>query len=798
MASRAEDPLARDALHGPKKRPHDGPSAAGHEHSIDELAQEPSSKRSRHAGWPLPSEESVKQDHSMPTSMGPPAIVNTSTLPIDDHMDMMGRPSRFLEGSMNDRVSQKPPSLFTRDDEAMRRYVEDQENPWQATFDGDDFKPRRSSHPSARLKRTTHDGSSSARRSGIFKFGKSLANTINPVSIWDSLVQIWRETNDEYEARQAHANKANVMKERQTKAERVYAEMKRNGQFGVRGSAPLQSTSVLPSMAYKDADEGPQPHLKRDSGIDMGDSRSSNERKRDGRVFGHHGDSVLSEDVYEKRQPLDADGRQSLRSSFNISTPSLLCMKKARSDVNLPSTNVRSGESSGEQSRHSTERVVRKQLSRKDLQKQQRLSKRVSDLETKLEIARKELERIQGEPIEGEGPETAPTTQESHYRKPFMPGALPTLLSEGILFHAETRNAAESKSEAEVDAEASKMSIDPIAEHAETEPSRADHPEADNGVSISREPVEDKGDPSTNRSTKVPQKRKNHGRGASEPFLGEDDEGRAVPDIASQPSNGSRTSRARKSLKKNQTDSPSANERVGPESTSQRKLPGHFQQETVTSKPQVIIDATSHQEESHDNSDLAPNGSDTIFVSAKTRNISSLSHADENAPPPLLGKPLSTTTRKSSGDPSKTSKIPRQRRARNSPPPSSSISSLLPPKRSLAHPRFAPAAEVLDGQGTFSGSVVLTPGLHPSGEVPPVPKMPRGMERIVQLASQEIRTEKEAAEGNVGDGREAGDISWEDAGLDVDVPLEKTAEKPKRSRRSGKAVEGFEWPADVF
>ena len=115
-------------------------------------------------------------------------------------------------------------------------------------------------------------------------------------------------------------------------------------------------------------------------------------------------------------------GASGRRSSLNLRTPSFQTLKKATSHIQLPSV-----------MRHSTpldasdvSQQVKKQPSKKDLAKQQKLVKRVSNLESQLEAARQELEQSLA---------NTPATKSvgKTTRKTFIPGALPSLPSERLL-----------------------------------------------------------------------------------------------------------------------------------------------------------------------------------------------------------------------------------------------------------------------------------------------------------------------------------------------------------------------------
>ena len=114
------------------------------------------------------------------------------------------------------------------------------------------------------------------------------------------------------------------------------------------------------------------------------------------------------------------------RSSLNLRTPSFQSLKKATSHIQLPSvkrnsTTLEVGDASQQ---------VKKQPSKKDLAKQQKLVKRVSNLELQLETARQELEKSLAS-TNATQPATQPIGKTT--RKPFKPGALPSLPSERLL-----------------------------------------------------------------------------------------------------------------------------------------------------------------------------------------------------------------------------------------------------------------------------------------------------------------------------------------------------------------------------
>ncbi|KAL5342356.1 velvet factor-domain-containing protein [Aspergillus crustosus] len=241
-----------------------------------------------------------------------------------------GRRSRFVEGHMNDTVSEKPPSIFFRD-EARNE--------------------------------TARSGS---RQSGIFRFGKAIASAFNPFGGWGTVSEILKGSHDE--------RPQEVTDDPLRRAELAYEELKRSGYQGTAKGSYMQSLKMtdttLPEETWKSIQS------KMDYGSDGG-------------------------------------GQHSRQSSGQ--TPS-----NPKSSLGFPSLKNRGQE-------------VRHQKSRKDMQRQAKLLKRVSDLEDKLQRARRELLEVSGE----EDVLTHSMTEEKPYQRKFIPGALPSLPSERLLHDPE-------------------------------------------------------------------------------------------------------------------------------------------------------------------------------------------------------------------------------------------------------------------------------------------------------------------------------------------------------------------------
>lgn len=209
-----------------RKRPHDETAVdedvrEGHT-AIDaaHIAPEPDSKRSRSSRWPQdkpPEGDRVapKGRRSRRTISSPQQKRNSNSTP---------RSSKFLEGSMNDRVSDKPPSPYLGEEKATEQYTASQRASTRASVDTNTYYDA---------------GIEPGRSSGMYRFGKALVNAFNP-SAWRGFNGIWKEK----DKASVDPGKA-LMDERQEKAQKAYAELKRSGFRGTQGSSRLSTTGKL-------------------------------------------------------------------------------------------------------------------------------------------------------------------------------------------------------------------------------------------------------------------------------------------------------------------------------------------------------------------------------------------------------------------------------------------------------------------------------------------------------------------------------------------------------------------------
>jgi hypothetical protein len=307
---------------------------------------------------------------------------------------------------MNDRISQKPPPTYIGTSEELRSKFDYDEE--------DDARGRKLAIPRKFTSRGNNSLAASSvadteasRHSSIFRFGKSLAATFNP-SNW----KIWPKQQSPVEDEEtAHLQ---TLRERQQKAEEMYKELKEAGHFRGRSVGPCQpgpNSNIL--------------HSKHDSGIefaghDDGTRRmsreTSREYKRKGRIFldapkifHDHPDESPASNAGSLAPSIATTPKQ----SFQFKKPLLSSTKKAAKNENALEENQ-------------YQRTIPRVPSRKDMQKQQKLVKRISDLEGKLEAARRQLVEAWEEPVPSQPPP-------KFGRSRLVPGSLPSLPSERLL-----------------------------------------------------------------------------------------------------------------------------------------------------------------------------------------------------------------------------------------------------------------------------------------------------------------------------------------------------------------------------
>ncbi|KAK4631834.1 hypothetical protein CLAFUW4_03093 [Fulvia fulva] len=341
------------------------------------------------------------------------------------------RESKFQEGSLNDKPSDKPPSMYTRFtrtdsgnlmmvDELMSDYHNGMPTPREDNIEKTiqyekDTRDERVAEITARQKKD--------ESGGIFRFGNSFTSGFNPIKLWN---RMWGEQREEL----IRQNIAEAERKARLKAaaEAKYAQMKNAGQlpgqhitFGQPHDSAIELESSIPQSVEEYRDASFSSALR--PCHDEEDTRAGSE---------------VTESV---SKPLRA-----FKSRLHLRKPSLQNLKdglkRTKSEFNLGAV-AASRESSSSASPTKTEfenSALKRSVSKYDLKKQHKLTKRVSDLETKLQKARSELDQalVDASPAPRLNGKYQRFSPNSTIRKPkFVPGALPTLPSGQVLFPEE-------------------------------------------------------------------------------------------------------------------------------------------------------------------------------------------------------------------------------------------------------------------------------------------------------------------------------------------------------------------------
>ena len=377
----------RDQTFAPPNTPNVDHEHRLHNHHDDDIHQP---KRSRQSPSPAQSERTVRK--SLPWSSRKSRRAQRTT---SQHA------SRFIEGSMNDRVSTKPPSIFTREEEAMDAYMDEPCTLREALGD-----------PPSKASTVDDPNTSNDRASGMYRFGRAFLNALKPRPFWNDgkSLQVPEDS-------------------RKIAAERAWAELKANDFEGCKSTSLLHINEVNSQLSSRERKsiQGAAPI----NAYFTADASTCN---------GQSSNDCQQHDTSSAALPLDRSGTPSSihrrRPTSLLRVPSLQIIHKASSYLQLPakdnSLNTQHGGHDIPATPSSTNipSSLRKEPSRKELAKHQKLSKRVSDLEAQLEDAKKQLRLSSASPV----PPKAPTQTPVHVRrKAFVPGLLPSLPSERLI-----------------------------------------------------------------------------------------------------------------------------------------------------------------------------------------------------------------------------------------------------------------------------------------------------------------------------------------------------------------------------
>ncbi|KAL9638687.1 MAG: hypothetical protein Q9164_001395 [Protoblastenia rupestris] len=365
----------------------------------------PSPKRHKTAEWPL-------RDDVGHEGTGTIASKGRTKSPLSHrkrHNKKPPRPSKFVEGSLNDKPSTQPPPAYIGQEEAMEDYAE---NLGRGSSGGEVV---------------CDTGVISNKQSGIFRFGKAIANALNPTTMWQGINGIWKE-------REQSVNAVKPMTlDRQDELFKVYEDMKRDGFKGIKTTiAPAVGKGKRLTLEQK---EDVRCTSFRDSAIDVEETASSSRPSQDNSARNSLKPPPASHNP-RSVSPL-SNANSSRRSFTHLRSPSFQDLKKVKSHIQLPSSRLWSSgaphlsntalvDSTGAPP---TDAGLRRQPSKKDIARVYKLNKRVSDLESKLETARQDLEQsLRDAP-------PMPNLPVYVGRKPFVPGNLPSLPSSSFIEH---------------------------------------------------------------------------------------------------------------------------------------------------------------------------------------------------------------------------------------------------------------------------------------------------------------------------------------------------------------------------
>lgn len=351
------------------------------------------------------------------------------------------RESKFQEGSLTDKPSGQPPTAFTRFtrtdsgnihlvDDLMEDYHNGMASPHRSVEIDIGREQAQTAQPTSAI---SSQAPSAEENNGFFlRFGRSLAASFHPVRMWK---QVFEETQEELRQKNlAEIRRKKALKE---EAERRYAQMKASGQF---------EPQVLSRASLADSNI-----TLRDSGVIFASGTPSTEHKR----ATSHGSSLANFASESEAPEVAPSATKTFRSRLSFKRPSLqnlrFDLKRAKSDYTLAAAANSQRDSSSSVSPVKAEfggSALKSSQSKIDMRKQYKLSKRVSNLESKLQLARKELDDalIEASPMPKLGNKYERFTPYSTIKRPtFVPGKLESLPSERLLdpskFNLETDEA---------------------------------------------------------------------------------------------------------------------------------------------------------------------------------------------------------------------------------------------------------------------------------------------------------------------------------------------------------------------
>ena len=339
------------------------------------------------------------------------------------------RGSKFQEGSLTDRPSSKPPSVFLHftksgdhNPQAVERHMSDYYEALATPPESRDVIVREQEEtPASQLSGGMKE--EAAKKQESTGFFRSLAN-FYPIALWN---KIWNEQKEQLrrENMLEAERKARIKQE----AEAKYAEMKGAGEFTFKSGRDMREPGNV-STGHHSAVRLEASHL----------SPSEDQLTTPSYQFVSPQDENL---IHDETENLDTASKplRGRKSRFQLKRPSLSNikqdLKRVRSDFNLNGSTARESSTSQSPSKIDIDHLtLKKSHSKYDLKRQHKLSKRVSDLEIKLQQARRELDEalIEASPMPKLGNRYERFNSSTLFKgSKFGRSRLPTLHSEQVL-----------------------------------------------------------------------------------------------------------------------------------------------------------------------------------------------------------------------------------------------------------------------------------------------------------------------------------------------------------------------------
>ncbi|KAG9755333.1 hypothetical protein KCU73_g5472, partial [Aureobasidium melanogenum] len=419
------------------------PHERQHDHGQDhEQHGSHTPKRSRPS--PSPKQQQPRSIRRKDARYGLSSLNKRQAEPADVRIPENTRPSRFQEGSMSDKPSAQPPSVFTRDhsnhtfpglanvDDLMTQYH--QENSTPALYhtlrptvnhplQHDSVDPR----PTPPFSAPTFDSIAPSTTpsvkpaGGLFRFGKMFASTFNPANVWESFSRTWKESKEDLTVRNIEENRKRAQDDK-AMYEQAYQELKKSGQFNFtvvpnkaltsprlggnsQFGSPVRQPLTSPRHAAAYAHLRPDADFPSPRDTSLDSTLDAAAPPQLAALFKRESDPTTEP---KSPQHLSPERALSKRKSFftlrgaSLRAPSLSSLRRGRSHVNLSETIVRSSEDNAKRTpsmspekplphNHLTLQSLPRTQSKKELNRAVKLNKRVSDLEAKLADARREL-----------------------------------------------------------------------------------------------------------------------------------------------------------------------------------------------------------------------------------------------------------------------------------------------------------------------------------------------------------------------------------------------------------------------